>query len=102
MTQLKEHQQSKNSTGSSSNRNRNRNGSNVLNPTTFDSSSYSHYSRVENGDWHWLVVDKLLACSGPHDQRRTCVPRKKHYEPPTNKKAFSFSFVFLFIFYKSE
>ena len=59
---------------------------NVLNPTTFDSSSYSHYSRVENGDWHWLVVDKLLACSGPHDQRRTCVPRKKHYEPPTNKK----------------
>ena len=55
------------------------------NPSMFDSQSYSHYSRVENGDWHWIIKHKLLACSGPHNQRRTCVPRKKHFNYEAEK-----------------
>ena len=51
----------------------------LLSTTTFDHQSYLHYSRIENGDWNWLVVDKLLAFSGPHNERRTCMPRKQHY-----------------------
>ena len=49
----------------------------ILVPAKFDPQSYAHYSLVENGDWNWIVADKLLAFSGPHDVRRTCVPRKQ-------------------------
>jgi len=31
----------------------------------FDSKSYEHYERVENGDFNWLVPGKFLAFSGP-------------------------------------
>jgi cell division cycle 14 len=57
---------------------------NILIPNTFDHESYLFYSRIENGDWNWLIVDKLLAFSGPHDMRRTCMPRKQHYKGDTN------------------
>ena len=43
---------------------------NMLNTMRFDSESYTHYSRVENGDWNWLVVDQLIAFSGPMNERR--------------------------------
>ncbi len=49
----------------------------ILVPAKFDPQSYAHYDLVENGDWNWIVADKLLAFSGPHDVRRTCVPRKQ-------------------------
>ena len=51
----------------------------LLSPSKFDHESYLHYSRIENGDWNWLVVDQLLAFSGPQNNRRTCMPRKQHY-----------------------
>jgi protein-tyrosine phosphatase len=37
----------------------------------FDIQSYEFYERVENGDWNWIVPNKFLAFSGPHDARRT-------------------------------
>jgi hypothetical protein len=43
---------------------------NMLHSIRFDSESYTHYSRVENGDWNWLVVDQLIAFSGPMNERR--------------------------------
>ena len=28
---------------------------------------YEHYERVENGDWNWIIPDKFMAFSSPHD-----------------------------------
>ncbi|XP_031563401.1 dual specificity protein phosphatase CDC14A-like [Actinia tenebrosa] len=37
---------------------------------TFDVEEYEHYERVENGDFNWIVPDKFLAFSGPHNKSR--------------------------------
>ena len=49
----------------------------IWNPLRFNADSYMHYAKVENGDWNWIEVDKLLAFSGPRDMRRSCQPRNK-------------------------
>ncbi|XP_061098789.1 dual specificity protein phosphatase CDC14AB-like [Conger conger] len=38
---------------------------------TFDVNEYEHYERVENGDFNWIVPQKLLAFSGPHSKSKT-------------------------------
>mmetsp|Transcript_1972 Transcript_1972/g.3875 ORF Transcript_1972/g.3875 Transcript_1972/m.3875 type:complete len:588 (-) Transcript_1972:328-2091(-) len=38
-----------------------------VNLDTFDVAEYEHYERVENGDWNWIIPDKLMAFSSPHD-----------------------------------
>lgn len=37
---------------------------------TFDVEEYEHYERIENGDFNWLLPDKFLAFSGPHNKSR--------------------------------
>lgn len=37
---------------------------------TFDVDEYEHYERVENGDFNWILPDKFLAFSGPHNKSR--------------------------------
>ncbi|XP_077980845.1 dual specificity protein phosphatase CDC14AB-like isoform X2 [Glandiceps talaboti] len=37
---------------------------------TFDVEEYEHYERVENGDFNWIVPDKFLAFSGPHNKSK--------------------------------
>ncbi|KAL3867636.1 hypothetical protein ACJMK2_040513 [Sinanodonta woodiana] len=41
-----------------------------INFETFDVDEYEHYERVENGDFNWLVPQKLLAFSGPHPKSK--------------------------------
>jgi len=41
-----------------------------LNFSTFDVDEYEHYERVENGDFNWVVPNKFLAFSGPHNKSR--------------------------------
>jgi hypothetical protein len=31
---------------------------------------YEHYERVENGDMNWIIPNKFLAFSGPHQKSR--------------------------------
>ncbi|XP_070563926.1 dual specificity protein phosphatase CDC14A-like isoform X6 [Ptychodera flava] len=37
---------------------------------TFDVEEYEHYERVENGDFNWIIPDKFLAFSGPHNKSK--------------------------------
>lgn len=37
---------------------------------TFDVAEYEYYERVENGDFNWILPDKFLAFSGPHNKSR--------------------------------
>ncbi|XP_075249268.1 uncharacterized protein LOC142341866 isoform X5 [Convolutriloba macropyga] len=34
----------------------------------FDVEEYEHYEKVDNGDFNWILPDKFLAFSGPHNQ----------------------------------
>lgn len=34
---------------------------------TFDADEYEHYDTVSNGDWNWIVPNKLIAFSSPVD-----------------------------------
>ena len=36
----------------------------------FDVQEYEFYEQVHNGDFNWIVRDKLLAFAGPHSERR--------------------------------
>ena len=36
--------------------------------STFDPDEYEHYERVENGDFNWLLPNKMLAFCGPHNK----------------------------------
>jgi len=38
--------------------------------TTFDVDEYEHYESVENGDFNWVVPNKFLAFSGPHNKSK--------------------------------
>lgn len=35
---------------------------------TFDADEYEHYERVENGDFNWIIPDKILSFCGPHNR----------------------------------
>ncbi|XP_041430492.1 cell division cycle 14B S homeolog isoform X2 [Xenopus laevis] len=37
---------------------------------TFDVEEYQHYERAENGDFNWIVPEKFLAFSGPHQKSK--------------------------------
>ncbi|XP_063409936.1 dual specificity protein phosphatase CDC14A-like isoform X2 [Mytilus trossulus] len=37
---------------------------------TFDVDEYEHYERVENGDFNWIIPNKMLAFSGPHSKSK--------------------------------
>ena len=43
---------------------------NFLNLQNFDCESYEHYEKIENGDINWIIPNKFLAFSGPHDKAR--------------------------------
>ncbi|XP_075684948.1 dual specificity protein phosphatase CDC14B isoform X3 [Rhinoderma darwinii] len=36
----------------------------------FDLEEYQHYERAENGDFNWIVPEKFLAFSGPHQKSK--------------------------------
>ncbi|XP_063687151.1 dual specificity protein phosphatase CDC14C-like isoform X2 [Bolinopsis microptera] len=44
--------------------------SKFLDFTTFDVDEYEHYESVENGDFNWVVPNKFLAFSGPHNKSK--------------------------------
>lgn len=35
---------------------------------SFDADEYEHYERVENGDFNWIIPNKILSFCGPHNQ----------------------------------
>lgn len=35
---------------------------------TFNLDEYEYYERVENGDFNWIIPEKILSFCGPHDQ----------------------------------
>ncbi|XP_070598899.1 dual specificity protein phosphatase CDC14B isoform X3 [Erythrolamprus reginae] len=37
---------------------------------TFDVNEYEHYERAENGDFNWIIPQKIMAFSGPHSRSR--------------------------------
>ncbi|XP_044140817.1 dual specificity protein phosphatase CDC14C-like isoform X2 [Bufo gargarizans] len=37
---------------------------------TFDLEEYQHYERAENGDFNWIIPQKFLAFSGPHQKSK--------------------------------
>ncbi|KAM5191699.1 dual specificity protein phosphatase CDC14B isoform 2-T2 [Mantella aurantiaca] len=37
---------------------------------TFDLEEYQHYERAENGDFNWIIPEKFLAFSGPHQKSK--------------------------------
>ncbi|XP_072271101.1 dual specificity protein phosphatase CDC14B isoform X3 [Pyxicephalus adspersus] len=41
-----------------------------LNFRTFDLVEYQHYERAENGDFNWIIPEKFLAFSGPHQKSK--------------------------------
>ena len=43
---------------------------NFLNLQNFDCESYEHYEKIENGDLNWIIPNKFVAFSGPHDKAR--------------------------------
>ncbi|XP_073489118.1 dual specificity protein phosphatase CDC14B isoform X2 [Aquarana catesbeiana] len=36
----------------------------------FDLDEYQHYERAENGDFNWIIPEKFLAFSGPHQKSK--------------------------------
>ncbi|KAM3938763.1 dual specificity protein phosphatase CDC14B isoform 3-T3 [Leptodactylus fuscus] len=37
---------------------------------TFDVAEYQHFERAENGDFNWIIPQKFLAFSGPHQKSK--------------------------------